>query len=282
MAADHLQYCVELVREGDRDRYLTLLFAPEAARGHLAALAAFNLELARTRDQVSESLLGLIRLQWWREAVEEIRGGGRVREHQVAQALAAATRAHGLDTARMLAMVEARESELESTEPPSAAVFLDRADATAGNLLHLSLQVLGLDAGSADLSAAATRIGRAYAASGLARSVLPDARRRQVRLPREALERAGVALDPLFELKPQPQLAAALRQVSADAERNLAEARRIRLPKAARPLILTGRIAALHLERLRLAAYDPFDPAALAGHPMDAWRLLWSNLASRF
>lgn len=282
MAADHLRYCVDLVREGDRDRYLTLLFAPEEARGHLAALAAFNLELARTRDQVSESLLGLIRLQWWRDAIEEIRGGGQVRQHQVAQALAEATRAHGLDTARMLAMIEAREAELEATEPPSTARFLDRADATAGSLLLLSLQAVGLDPGSTGLAEAARRIGRAYAAAGLARSVLLDAHRHKVRLPSEALDRAEVDLDLLFDLKPQPQLAAALRQVSEEADRDLAEARHFRLPKRAKLLILTGRIAALHLERLRRAAYDPFDPAAIAAHPMDAWRLLWSNLTGRF
>ena len=52
MAADHFEYCLDQVRLGDRDRHLALLFAPTAARGHLAALAAFNLELARARDQL--------------------------------------------------------------------------------------------------------------------------------------------------------------------------------------------------------------------------------------
>ena len=48
-------------------------------------------------------MLGLIRLQWWREAIEEIRAGGKVRQHQVVNALADATQARGLDTDRMLA-----------------------------------------------------------------------------------------------------------------------------------------------------------------------------------
>jgi phytoene synthase len=282
LAADHLEYCLDQVRLGDRDRHLALLFAPAAARGHLAALAAFNLELARARDQVSESLLGLIRLQWWREAIEEIRAGGMVRQHQVVSALAEATSAHGLDTDRMLAMIDARESELESVAPPSAAEFAARADATAGNLLHLSLQVLGFDPGAPDLSAAARQTGRAYAAAGIARSVLSDARRRQARLPQELLAAAGVDLDRLFDLKPQPQLAACLRAVAELAERDLAVARSARPPRSAGPLIVTGRIAALHLERLGRAAYDPFDARMLAPHPMDVWRLLWANLTGRF
>lgn len=278
--ASPFDYCLDQVRQGDRDRYLALLFAPQAARGHLAALAAFNLELARTRDQVSESLLGLIRLQWWREAIGEIQAGGRVRQHQVVEALAEASRTHGFAAERLLAMIEARESELEGAEPPSQAAFDARADATAGALLHLSLQVLGLD--SPDLAEPTRQIGRAYAAAGIARSVLRDAAQRRLRLPQEVLSATAVDADRLFDLKPQPRLADAVRQVAEAAARNLATARRHGVPRRAGPLILTARIAALHLERLRRAAYDPFHPAMADQHPMDAWRLLWSNLTGRF
>jgi phytoene synthase len=282
LVADQSDYCLDQVRQGDRDRYLTLLFTPEAARGHLAALAAFNLELARTRDQVSESLLGLIRLQWWRDAIEEIRAGGAVRQHQVAQALAEASRQRSLDTALMIAMIEARESELEESAPPTQVLFRARSDATAGNLLLLSLQAMDFDVTDPDLSDAARQIGRAYAAAGIARSVLVDARRRRLRLPSEELVAADVDVDRLFDLKPQPQLAQCLRAVAEEATRALAAARRLAPPRGATPLILTARIAALHLERLRRAAYDPFDPGMVARHPMDVWRLLWTNLTGRF
>lgn len=282
MGADHFDYCLDQVRQGDRDRYLILLFAPATARGHLAALGAFNLELARAREQTSESLLALIRLQWWREAIEEIRSGGKVRQHQVATALADATRAANLDTDLMMGMIEARESEIEQGAPESDAVFRARADATAGHLLRLWLQALRLDHRRSDLAAAATLIGRAYASAGLARSVMADARRRQVRLPLNRLGAAGVNVDRLYDLKPQPQLAACLGELAQETAADLAEARRRRLPRSACPLILTGRIAALHLERLRRAAYDPFSPDLAAAHPMDAWRLLWTYLSGRF
>lgn len=282
MEADHLEYCLDQVRQGDRDRYLTLLLAPAAARGPLAALAAFNLELARTREQVSEPILGLIRLQWWREAIEEIRAGGKVRRHQVVEGLEAASRAPGLDTTLMLAMIDAREAELESPAPPSLAEFRHHADATAGNLLRLSLQAMRIDPVAAGLAETVSQVGRAYAAVGIARSVLIDARGRRLRLPQEALAAAGVDLDRLFDLKPQPELVACLRGLAMEAERDLAAARRVRPPRAAGPLILTARLAALHLERLRRAAYDPFDPGMIVAHPMDIWRLLWTNLTGRF
>ena len=64
---------VALVRRHDPDRFLTALFAPPEKRDALLTLYAFNHELARAREAVSEPPLALIRLQWWREVVEGAR-----------------------------------------------------------------------------------------------------------------------------------------------------------------------------------------------------------------
>ena len=74
-----------LVRRHDPDRFLTALFAPADKRDTLLTLYAFNHELARAREVVSEPPLALIRLHWWREVVE-----GAQRRHEVAEPLSAA------------------------------------------------------------------------------------------------------------------------------------------------------------------------------------------------
>ena len=278
----HDDYCLQQVRQGDRDRYLALLFSRASARGGLAAIAAFNLELARAASDISESMLGLVRLQWWREAVEEICAGGAVRHHPVVEALADATRAHALPSDQMLAMIAGREEEIESEGPPPRAAFAVRADATAGNLLRLSLRVAGFDAADPALAAASAEVGRAYAIVGCARSILLDARRRKLRLPAEALTEAGVDLDKLFDLRPQPALQACLRTLGEAAQTDLDAARRRKIPRGAKPLTMTGRLAALHLEQLRRAAYDPFDPRVIAASPFDVWRLLPTAVTGRF
>jgi NADH dehydrogenase [ubiquinone] 1 alpha subcomplex assembly factor 6 len=270
------------VRQGDRDRYLALLFSPSESRGGLAAVAAFNLELARAASELSESMLGLVRLQWWREAVEEIRVGAATRRHPVVEALSAATRERRLSTDRMLAMIAGREEELESGEAPSQAAFDSRADSTAANLIRLSLEIVGLDPMETDLAAASAEVGRAYASIGCARSVLLDARRRKVRLPAERLAEAGVDIDDLYELRPQPALQTCLRTVAERAESELNAARQRRIPRRAKPLTLTAKMAALHLERLRRAAYDPFDARVVAAVPFDVWRLLGTAITGRF
>ncbi len=278
----HDDYCLAQVRQGDRDRYLALIMSPATARDGLAAVAAFNIELARAASEITESMLGLVRLQWWREAVEEIRAGGLTRRHPVVDALAGATRRHGLSTERMLAMIAGREEELESEGAPTQAAFDARVDATAANLIRLWLESTGFDSSEPVLAGASAEIGRAYATIGCARSVLLDARRRRVRLPAEALAEAGVDLDKLFDLRPQPALQAALRILAEQAETDLAAARQRPIPRRARPLILTAKLAALHLERLRRAAYDPFDPRVIVAAPFDVWRLLWTAITGRF
>ena len=47
-----------LLRRYDRDRYLLSLFVPAAARASVQAIYAFNYEIARIRETVSEPLLG--------------------------------------------------------------------------------------------------------------------------------------------------------------------------------------------------------------------------------
>ena len=97
-----------LVRRHDPDRFLTALFAPPDKREALLTLYAFNHELARAREVVSEPPLALIRLQWWREVVE-----GAYRRHEVAEPLRAAVDAGELDRGDLLRLIDAREAEAE-------------------------------------------------------------------------------------------------------------------------------------------------------------------------
>src|SRR5215472_846603 len=93
-AAARLSPVAALVRQHDRDRFQTVLFAPAARREALFALYAFNCEIARVRESVTEPTLGRIRLQWWRENIAAAYEDGPVRDHDVVEALTDTIRAH--------------------------------------------------------------------------------------------------------------------------------------------------------------------------------------------
>src|SRR6202051_3489994 len=88
-AAPGLSPLAALLRRHDRDRYQTALFAPADRQGALFALYAFNYEIARVRESAPQPMLGLIRLQWWREVVAAAFAGMPPRQHEVAGPLAA-------------------------------------------------------------------------------------------------------------------------------------------------------------------------------------------------
>src|SRR5215831_19928675 len=81
--ADRLSSVAALVQRHDRDRYQTVLFAPAAHREALFALYAFNYEIARVRESVTEPILGRMRLQWWRENIAAAFEGNTIRHQPV-------------------------------------------------------------------------------------------------------------------------------------------------------------------------------------------------------
>jgi len=140
-----LSPCGEIVRAGDPDRFRTALFAKPTEREHLFALYAFNLEIAKIAPMVSEPMLGEIRLQWWREALDQIYGEGPVRQHEVTTPLAEAVRVADLPRAPFDTLIDQRANDLDPAFPPSNPALHQYIDATAGGLTALAAKALAPD-----------------------------------------------------------------------------------------------------------------------------------------
>lgn len=111
--SDH-EYCLTFTRQHDRTRFLCALFAPEAERQRLLAVLALLAELHQAMQQISEPMLGMVRLQWWREAADSIFSDTPV-AHPVIRALHAAHQAQPFTRQALLAPIEARERDLAET-----------------------------------------------------------------------------------------------------------------------------------------------------------------------
>lgn len=106
-----LDACAALVERGDPDRFATMMAAPVAARGAMAVLYAFNLEIARAPWVSKEPLIAEMRLQFWRDVVADA-ATGKTRAHEVAGPLAALIRDRGLPPDLLDRMVEARRADI--------------------------------------------------------------------------------------------------------------------------------------------------------------------------
>jgi len=140
-----LSYCGDLVRSVDADRFLLSMFVQADRREDLWALLAFNYEISKTRDVVSESTLGLIRLQWWRDSIASIYDQGDVPEHEVLKPLAVAVKKYNLPREHFDKLIYAREFDLEDVLPGNVEGLMNYADFTTTPLLALAVQVCGGD-----------------------------------------------------------------------------------------------------------------------------------------
>lgn len=256
---------LEELRSADRDRFLCAIAAPAHVHADLATLYAFNAELAGIADKVSEQMLGLIRLQWWRDALNDV-AAGKGHRHHLVQELADLIKRRQLDMALLRGLIDARERDVEAVTPVDLAELEGHASASAGALAELAAFVC-VAAPSENTRLAARQAGTAYGLVGIARATDYLARRHRVMLP-------DVGRDRLIALQPGPDVARAVEQVCERAAALLAAARQVRVPRRAVPALFPGRLAAAQLERLRRHGYDPFAVGGRAPSGLDIWRLV--------
>ncbi len=239
-------------RAHDPDRFLCALFAPPDRREALFTLIAYNHELARAREAARTPMIALIRLQWWRDAVEEAATGKPPRRHEVAEPLHAAIAAGLLDPPDLQAMADAREAEAEEEGIPTESAFAAYLRASAGGFAVAAGRLLGA-AGPA--LAALQEAGAAYGLAGILRSTVSLAGQGRCLLPADRLAAAGLSAEAVIA---EPATAAPVIAGLAGQGLDRARSLRPRPPRgaiaAALPLVLARR------DLRRLARGRPIPP----------------------
>jgi phytoene synthase len=257
-------YCAELVRSGDRDRFIATLFAPASHRDALHALHAFAIEVARVRSLVREAVAGEIRLQWWREVVQRERGG-EAKASPVAAALLDTIETYRLPSDPFSGLIEARRFDLYTEPMQTIAQLEDYAAKTSSVLFELAARTLGVGA-----AAAARPAGIAYAVAGLLTTLPRDAARGQLYLPLEVLERRGLGAKDACAGRSSASLNAAAADLRDLARRHLDKASQMLgdLPQPVLPVFLPAALVRHSLDRLERSD-------VLAPRVLPQWRRQW-------
>lgn len=138
---DDLIACAALLEKADPDRFAAVMASPLAVREVLFPLYAFNVEVARAPWVTQETMIAEMRLQWWRDAVEEIEKGAQVRRHEVVTPLA---RVLPSEVAPVLdRLVAARRWDIYKDAFEDAQHFRNYIDETAGGLMWAAARALG-------------------------------------------------------------------------------------------------------------------------------------------
>jgi len=211
-----------IARAADPDRALASLFAPPDARADLFALYAFNAELARIADQVTESGLGAIRLQWWREAIERAASGETV-GHPVADVFGEVLARRALSRERIAGLIDARTFDVGETVMPDTRTLDAYLFDTTGGLFALAAEITGAEGEKRDLVAKAG--GLAYGLVRVMRSLPVLATKGRTYLAADALARHGTSPQAIFAGEVSAGLEALLAEMRDETREALREAR---------------------------------------------------------
>jgi 15-cis-phytoene synthase len=165
------------------DHTLATSFLEPEPRARVIALILFAHEIARARAVVSEPGLAAIRLQWWRDTLDQIYSGKIVRAEPTSIALKSVIVEADLPRALFEAMISGHERELDSAPFGSWTELEAYLDATLGNLNRLSLLACGISSLSRSMDDAARHAGVAWGLASLLGALPNWARRRCVWLP---------------------------------------------------------------------------------------------------
>jgi len=268
MAADH---CAQLVRERNYERYVAALFAPAALRPHLFAIYAFDEEISRVPDAVTEPLAGEIRLQWWRDAIEGRAEGAA--GNPVARAVRSAIAEHELPRDLFHAAIDARGFELSGEAMADRERLEAYLDATAGSTMGLAVHLLS-PASAPALAPAVLSAARAAGLVRLLRNLPRHASGGRVYLPAERLEAHGGSPADVLRGEATPAVRKVIAELAGWIGEFMAAQKGQRIPGAAMPAFLEAAVVPAHLRELGRPGYEPFRRPLDIGRLRSLW-LIW-------
>jgi phytoene synthase len=270
---DAVAFCADLVRSHDFARYAATLFVPPLQRRGLLALYAFNVEISRVRESVSQPLPGEIRLQWWSDMLAGKAHGG-VEGNPVAAELLAAIQHWELPVEPLTRLIDEHQFDLYNDPMPTMAALEGYANDTSSALFALAAQMLGPPSDAIDHLA--RHAGLAAAFAQVIASLPRDASRRQLFVPLQLVAGHGSSMEEVFAGRPTPAIRAAVLELIGEAEQHLETAIRLlaEVPPQVRPAFLPLALVRRELKRMSRTEADPFQPVAASrlGTLWTLWR----------
>ncbi|KAI1169990.1 squalene/phytoene synthase [Nemania sp. FL0916] len=176
------QYCIAQLRQSDYDAFLIRNFIPESRRDAYDAFRALNLELVRLPELVSTPVIGQLRFQFWRDAINNTFAGRPPKEpimillHSVLSRLAADADASPESSSSpssirfwLLRIINTREKHMDNRPFPTLSALEEYAENTYSTLMYAMLAALSVQ--SMHIDHLASHIGKACGIAAMCRGI---------------------------------------------------------------------------------------------------------------
>jgi phytoene synthase len=263
-------FCADLVRSHDFVRYASTLFVPAIQRRALLAIYAFNVEISRVRDHISQPLPGEMRLQWWTDMLAGA-GHGGIEGNPVAAELLLVIRDCRLPVDLMTRLVDEHQFDLYNDPMPSMAALESYVHDTSSALFSLGARIVARP--TEEIDHLARHAGLAQGLLQVVATLPWDTARRQLFVPLQLLEQHGSGMEEVFSGKQTPKARAAIDQLIGEAHGHLETALDLLagVPPEVRPIFLPLALLRRDVKRMSRADSDPFVPRTVS-----RLRTLWT------
>ncbi|XP_028836457.1 NADH dehydrogenase (ubiquinone) complex I, assembly factor 6 isoform X2 [Denticeps clupeoides] len=221
----------------------------------------------QVKDSVSQKNIGLMRMQFWKAAVEDIfRDDPPVQP--VSMELWRAVRNHTLTKRWMLRIINAREKDLDDKAYRNLQELETYAEQVQSSLLYLLLETLGVRDVHADH--AASHIGKAQGIVTCLRATPFHSRHRKVFLPMDICMLHGASQEDFIRGSREQNVKDVVYDIASQAHVHLQHARSFckNVPAAAVPAFLQTVVLEDFLQRIRKTDFDIFHPSIQKRNPL--------------
>src|SRR4051812_33247887 len=182
------QYVQEKAAKSGSSFYYAFLFLPPPQRAAITAFYAFCREVDDVVDEVSDPGVAATKLAWWTKEVASSFAGQP--SHPAMKALMPHVKAHGIEAAHLLAVIEGCHMDLDQSRYLDFAGLRRYCHLVAGVVGEVAASVFGRT--SAQTVQYAHTLGLAMQLTNIIRDVGDDARRGRIYLPVSELQQFDV------------------------------------------------------------------------------------------
>ncbi|XP_021949906.1 NADH dehydrogenase (ubiquinone) complex I, assembly factor 6 [Folsomia candida] len=283
-------YCSDLVRRHDYEMFLCTLLIPDPIlRTKVMTVRAFNTEVAIIRDQVSQKEIGLSRLVFWREAVNQLYLSKKadssyknVPRQPTVLGMSKVIFEHDVSKKWLVNLLDGRErlmSDVPFTDLSDLEAYCDQ---TVTSILFITFEILGVK--NVDVDHASSHLGKAIGLGTFARSIPYNAQNRRVLVPRDMLIKHGLSQEDFIRNKQSEKIKELVYEIASHAHIHYDKAKSMSklIDKKALPLFLAGVPTDIYLKRLQRVQFDPYHPSLTTKYRLLPWHLYFRKIKGSY
>uniref|UniRef100_A0A1B6CD17 NADH dehydrogenase (Ubiquinone) complex I, assembly factor 6 n=1 Tax=Clastoptera arizonana TaxID=38151 RepID=A0A1B6CD17_9HEMI len=211
-------YCLNLLRTHDYENFLCSLLLPNILRRSAFAIRAFNIEISKVQERVSDPKLGQMRFQFWQDTLEKLYKE-IIPQHPVALELFTAIKNHKLKKRHLQQLITSRTEHLLSPKYKSLEDVEKYSEQSVSSIYYLLLQSAGIENIHADH--AASHLGKAQGISNLIRSIPHNLQRRLLIFPQDILLKHNISQESILRAKNDKPIRDAVFEIASRANQHL-------------------------------------------------------------